>query len=77
LQSEETEVAIFAQVAAYDGLSLANSVEVERSAKDRPVKSVISLDILRKLNLSRCARRQPLKRKSGAEKTLEIEYVQV
>jgi hypothetical protein len=50
LESEETEEAICAQVAAYDG-SLATSVEVERSAKDRPVKSVISLDILRKLNL--------------------------
>jgi hypothetical protein len=66
LESEETEVAICAQVAAYDE-SLATSVEVERSAKDRPVKSVISLDILRKLNLP-CAQRQPLKKKIWSRK---------
>ena len=49
MESLETEAAISLQVAEYDELlALRTSADAERSAKDRVVKSVVSLDMEKK-----------------------------
>jgi len=57
LESLETEAAISLQVAEYDELlALRTSADVERSTKDRVVKSVVSLDMEKKEKKERQSR---------------------
>jgi hypothetical protein len=47
LEAEETEAAISLQVAVYGLGIICASVDGERTAKNRPVKRIISFDILK------------------------------